>query len=157
MAFIPAILPALQVVGTVVSIIGALNQGRTQSAAADFNAQVSEQNAQIARQQAADQARQADRETYLRLGAIRAAQGASGGTADEGSVLDVLGDVAAQSELEKQDILYRGELTARGYTNTATLDRYRGDQVKSASYMKAGSELLSGATGYYKLQTMKRS
>ena len=86
----------------------------------------------------------------MRLGAVRAAQGHSGGTGDAGSVLDIIGDSAAQSELEKQNILYRGELKARGYTNTATLDTISGQNAVTSSYYKAGSELLSGGVGVYK-------
>lgn len=148
-----AALPFFQIAGAVISAIGALRQGQAQSNAARFNAQVNEQNAQIARQRAAAQAAQADRETYMRLGAIHAAAGASGGQASEGSVLDVIGDVAAQSELHKQNILYEGELAARGYTNTATLDTYGSEVAQTGSYLKAGSELLGGAVNYYKSTT----
>lgn len=138
------IIPVLQAVGTVVSVISALSQGSAAKQAADYNARVNLQNAEIARADAAAQAVQADREMRLRLGTIRANQGASGGTADSGSALEVLGDVAAQSELEKQNILYRGELAARGYTNTASLDTYSGSVAQRAGYLRAGTELLAG-------------
>jgi len=144
-----AAVPFIQAAGAIFSAVSAISQGRAAKAAGDYNAQIAEQNAVIARQQAEAQARQQDRENYLRLGQIKAAQGRAGGEAGTGSVLDVLGDVAAQGELEKQDILYRGELAARGYTNTAALDRYGGAQAQSASYLKAGSELLSGGAKAY--------
>lgn len=143
-----AVLPFLQIAGAVISAVGALQQGQAAKSAAEYNAAVSTQNAAIARQSAADKARQADRETYLRLGSIRANQGASGGAAGEGSVLDVLGDVAAQSELERQHIIYSGELQARGFTNDATLETFSGETKQTSSYWKAGSELLSGASNY---------
>lgn len=143
-----AALPYLMMAGSVMSAIGALQQGEAAKSAADYNATISTQNAAIARQSAADKARQADRETYLRLGSIRANQGASGGNSGEGSVLDVLGDVAAQSELERQYIIYSGELQARGFTNDATLETFSGEAKQSSSYWKAGSELLSGAANY---------
>jgi hypothetical protein len=149
MAFVAAALPYLQAAMAVVGAISAIQQGKSAKAAADYNARINEQNAGIARQEAADLARQQERENYLRLGAIHAAQGKSGGAAGEGSVLDVLGDTAAQGELERQNILYRGELKARGYTNTAALDRFEGSQAVSSSYMKAGTELLSGAASAY--------
>lgn len=142
-------IPFIQAAGAIFSAVSAISQGNAAKAAGDYNAQIAEQNAAIARQQAEAQARQQDRENYLRLGAIKAAQGHAGGEAGAGSVLDVLGDVAAQGELEKQDILYRGELAARGYMNTAALDRYSGAQAQSASYLKAGSELLSGGAKAY--------
>lgn len=144
-----AILPVLQVVGTVFGVISAINQGRAQRDAANYNATIAMQNAGIARQDAAANAEQKRRETVLRLGAIRAAQGKSGGDAGTGSVLDVLGDTAAQSELERQDILYRGELAARGYTNTATLDMFQGKNAMRTAYGRAGSELLKGGVSMY--------
>lgn len=144
-----AALPFFQIAGAVVSAVGALRQGQASASAAEYNAQINQQNAQIARDNAAMQARQQDRENYLRLGAIRAAQGKSGGAAGEGSVLDVLADTAAQGELQKQDIIYQGELRARGFQNTANLDEYSASTARSGSYLRAGSELLSGAAGYY--------
>ena len=144
-----AILPIFQVIGTVVSVIGALRQGEASSSAAKFNAQINEQNAQIARQNAAEQAAESDRDMYLRLGMIRANQGASGGQSGQGSVLDIIGDAAAQGEKNKQNIIYQGELKARGFTNTAALDTYSGEEARTGSYFKAGSELLSGGTKVY--------
>jgi hypothetical protein len=133
----------------VVGAVGAIQQGKAAKAAADFNATINMQNAEIARADAAMQAQQIGRENYLRLGAVRAAQGKSGGAAGEGSVLDVLGDVAAQGELEKQYALYQGEQRARGFQNTATLDTFSGQQAQKAGYLKAGTELLSGGAKAY--------
>ncbi len=144
-----AAVPFIIAASAVVSAVGAIQQGKAAEAAANFNATVAQQNAQIVRTQAKADARQSERETYLRLGAIRAAQGKSGGAAGEGSVLDILGDTAAQGELEKQDIIYRGELRARGFTNDATLDIAQGKAAKTAGYLKAGTDLLSGGVNAY--------
>lgn len=153
-----AAIPYIIAASAAVSAIGAIRQGQAAKAAGDFNAQINEQNAQISRQESLDLARQNDREAYLRLGAIRAAQGHAGGAAGEGSVIDIIGDTAGQSELDRQNILYRGELKARGYTNTAELDSVGGENAQSASYMKAGSELLGGAANAYVVNSkLKRS
>jgi hypothetical protein len=158
MAFMAPAIPYIMAASAAVSAIGAIQQGKAQKAAADYNATINIQNAQIARADAAAMAQQQDRENYLRLGAIRAAQGKSGGVANEGSVLDVLGDTAAQGELEKQNILYQGEQRARGFTNTAALDTFSGKQAQRSSYMKAGSELLSGgANAAYAYNRLKRT
>lgn len=144
-----AAIPYVVAASAVVSAVSAIRQGNAAEAAANFNAQVAEQNATIAREQAAAKAKQIDRENYLRLGAIRAAQGKNGGAAGAGSVLDVLSDAAAQGELDKQNALYSGEMAARGYTNTANLDRYSGETARTSGYLKAGSELLSGGANSY--------
>ena len=153
MAFMAAAIPWIQGAAAVVGALSAIQQGRAAQAAANYNATINEQNAQISRADAAIEATQVQRENALRLGAIRANQGASGGAAGEGSVLDVLGDVAAQGELERQFVLYQGEQRARGFTNTAQLDRYSGRQARSASYMRAGTELLSGGAAAYNSYT----
>lgn len=143
---IPFIVAAAAIVGAG----AAIQQGETAKAAANYNVKVNQQNAQIAKQEAEDLAVQHDRETFMRLGQIRTAQGKSGGSGTEGSVLDVLGDAAAQSELEKQYIKYRGALGERQFNNTAGLDAFAGERQQTAGYMKAGSELLYGAGNYYK-------
>lgn len=144
-----AAVPYLVAASAVVSAVSAIRQGNAAEAAASFNARVAEQNAEASRAQARQQAQQIDRDNYMRLGAIRAAQGKSGGEAGQGSVLDVLGDVAAQGELEKQNAIYGGEMAARGYTNTASLERTSGGTALIGGYMKAGTELLSGGFNSY--------
>jgi hypothetical protein len=137
---IPFIVAAAAVVGAG----AAIQQGETAKAAANYNVKVNQQNAQLAKQEAEDLAQQKNRETFMRLGSIKAAQGKSGGSGSAGNVLDVLGDAAAQSEL------YRGAIGERQFNNSAGLDAFTGNQAQSASYLKAGSELLSGAGNYYK-------
>lgn len=149
MAFAAAAVPYVMAAAAAVSAYSAVRQGQAAKAAATFNETVDKQNADIARANAQAQAKQQDRENFLRLGAIRAAQGKNGGAAGEGSVLDIIGDVAAQGELEKQNILYQGELQARGYGNTATLDRFQGKNALTSSYYKASSDLLEGGSQAY--------
>lgn len=136
-------LPFLMYASAGVAAYGAYQQGQAAQAAATFNEVTSIQNAELARREARTQAAQTHRENMLRLGAIQAAQGASGGS-PEGSVLDVIADVARQGELEKQYQIFQGEAAARGYKNTGTLDAFRGEQAANAGYLRAGSELLSG-------------
>ena len=150
-------LPIMQAAGTALSVFGALQQGNAAKKAGEYNAEVNRQNAELALIEARDNARIVDRQNYLLQGSIRAAQGASGGT-QSGSVLDVIADAAAQGELEKQMILYRGQLKARGYQNTAALDEYGAETAKTGSFLKAGSELLSGGINTYKSYTgLKRT
>lgn len=141
--------PYVMMAAAAVSAYSAVRQGQAAKAASDFNTAIDKQNATLARQDAAMQAQQQDRENFLRLGSIRAAQGKAGGAAGEGSVLDVIGDVAAQGELQRQYDVYQGGMKARGYNNTASLDQSQGKNALTSSYYKAGSELLSGASGAY--------
>lgn len=150
-----AAMPFMMFAGAALSAVSAIQQGKAARAAAEFNATVSRQNAQITREQTIQAVRQADRENYLRLGAIRAAQGASGGRR-EGSVLDILADTAAQGELQRQDIIYRDALAERGYLNTASLDEASGRNAERTAYLQAGSELLQGAASSYSMMRRGR-
>lgn len=144
---------AAAVVVAIAAVVGAavaVRQGNAAKAATRYNVKVNEQNSLIAKQEAADLATQHDKETYMRLGAIRAAQGKSGADSGAGSVLDVIGQVAAESELERQYIVYRGALGERQFVNTARLDQISGDQAATSGYMKAGQELLAGSGASYK-------
>lgn len=130
-------------VGTAVSAIGAVRQGQAASAAADYNAQVARQNAVVASQQAAQQAALQQRQARQRIGAARAAYGAAG-VRVEGSPLDVLESSAANAELDRQTILYRGQLRALGYNDTAALNEAQGANAEQQGYLRAGSALLLG-------------
>lgn len=139
----------LMIAGAAVSAISAYQQGQAAKKAGEYNAAIAMQNTKMARDQAAARAKQTDRMNRLRLGSIRASQGASGGAQDEGSVLDVLGDAAVQGELERQNVLYQGEVEARGHENQAQLARMGAKSAGKAGIMSAGSALLGGASSAY--------
>lgn len=143
MAALPIIAAAASAIGTVVSVFGAISQGQQAADAARYDAQVAERNAVIARQQAAADAQAQQRDARRRIGAARAAYG-SAGVDLEGSPLDALEESAANAELDRQNILYRGRLREIGYTDQAASSRVAGSQAESAGYMRAGSALLSG-------------
>lgn len=140
------------VAATAIAAAGAIRQGQAAANAAEYNAELAEQNATASRQQAAANAAASDREARKRLGAIEATVGASG-VAMEGSPLDILQESALNAELDRQNILYGGETRSRGYESTATLERYRGDEAETAGYMRAGSELIGG---YGRAQSLTR-
>src|SRR5574341_219322 len=144
-----AAIPFVMVAAAAISAVAAVRQGQVAKAAAEYNARINEQNSQLSREEAAARAKQHDREMYQRLGAVRAAQGKNGGAAGEGSVLDVLGDVAAQGELERQYIIYSGELKARGYENTAAYEHAVGREAQRGASLRAAGELLGGASSSY--------
>ena len=141
-------IPIIMIVGAAMQAASTAQQGKMAKITSEYNASISRENAAITREQTVQNVRQFDREQYMRLGAIRQAQGASGGKA-EGSVLDILADTAAQGEIERQDIAYRGALAERGYKNSATLDIYEGNLGYAQAKTKAGAELMQGASNAY--------
>jgi hypothetical protein len=159
----PFIVPIVMVAGAAIAAYGSYQQGQQQKKAMEYSAKVDQQNALIAESDARAQSVQQDRENRLRIGAMRANMGASGGSG--GSALDVLGDVAAQGELQKQFIMYSGAQQSRGYNNSAALDKFQGKAAAQSGTLRAGAELLSGAGAaggaYYsrapKLESVKSS
>lgn len=143
----PALLPLLGAAGAVASSLGALREGKAAEQAGKFNARVAEENAQVAMQLARQEATQIERDNTLRLGAIRAQAGATGVTFS-GSVIDLIGDVAAQGELQRQNAIFRGTLEARGFTITAQQQRAAGKAARKASFFKAAGALLGGASSF---------
>lgn len=113
--------------------------GRTAATiqAANFNAAIAKENAAIAKEQARAEAIQVNRQNVLRLGSLRAAAGASG-VSYEGSVTDVVGDIVTQGELARQNVLYLGELKARGENIDAHLESMRARAAYSAYNATSG-------------------
>lgn len=137
--------------GAVLGGAGALNsaqaqkrQGEAEAGAAEHNAQVALVNAQIARSQGAADVATVDRAKAQKIGAARAAYGASGVTI-EGSPLDVLERSAWNAELDKQNVLYKSNLKAMGYEDQSAMEMVRAKNARSGAAVRAGSEILLGA------------
>jgi hypothetical protein len=137
----------MSILSTAFSVVGAISQGRQEKNAAEYNAAVARNNAIAARQQAAANAEAQGREARRRIGSARAGYGASG-VALEGSPLDIIEQSALEAELDRQNILYAGDLKASGFESTATLEESRGKSAMTGSIFKAGSSLLTGTQDY---------
>ncbi len=136
--FLPYIVAGFQVVS-------ALSQASAASSQANYNAQIADRNAGLAREQAARDAEAQQRHATQVLGAARAGFGASGVTS-EGSPLDVLMNSASNAELDRQNILYKGELRAIGYSDTAALERSRAKAAEKEGLVGAASAIITGVT-----------
>ena len=151
---------AASVLGTGVSVFGAVQQGAAQKSAADYQAQVAKNNATVAAQnaaavqdQAAAKAQSDQRAGALRLGAQRAALGASGVTLDSGSSEAVQSATVNNTALSTQLDTYQGQLAAYGYQTQgvnynaqAQLDTLTGQNAASAGDISAVGNFLGGAS-----------
>lgn len=149
---------ALAVGGAILGAKGEKDAAKAQKKAAEEeerrakeHAAFAEENASIIAGQARAEVVQIDRAARLRLGAIRAAAGASGGRVNFGSVIDIVADVAAQGELEKQNAIFAGELggraerqAAKGFQSQALLASMKGKAASRAGSLGAASALLGG-------------
>lgn len=136
---------ALMAVGTATSVAGSLMSGAGAANAAEYNAAIARRNAAIARSQATADAADKRRSNNRTLGAIHAVYGSSGLTLN-GSSLDVLADTAAEQELDARRIEYKGDLRVMDQMERAALLEAQAESARTASYLSAFGNLVSGAT-----------
>lgn len=135
----------LAIAGAGLAAGGALFKGQATKQASDYNAAVDNQRAVEERDQA-----QASTQDYIRKGtdtleAGRAARGATGVTS-EGSPLMVDENTVRQVALGAARTLQGGELRASRLQDDATLQRMKGENAVTASYLDAGSSLLTAGS-----------
>lgn len=152
--------PLLTVVGTAVSTVGAIQQGRAAAAAATAQANAAAQNAKISAKQAelaAQNGAREEREMRQRgaaiIGAQKAGYGASGLDIGAGSPLDILTDTRYQNELDSLNVRrnaanqvwgYQAEQT--NFVNQASAARASARNARSTANLMAVGNLLTGAT-----------
>ena len=133
----------LSAAGAAVSAAGSIKKGQATQQAATYNAEVDQQRAAEEKDQAA-----ASTQDYIRKGSDTvesavAAQGATGVTG-EGSPLMVDENTVRQVALGAQRTLAGGDLRASRLQDDAKLQKMKGDAAITASYLDAGSSLLTG-------------
>lgn len=132
--------------GGILSAIGAQQEGAATAAAQNFNAATKRRDAALALEQAQTDAAAARRASQQTLGAMRAGYGAAGVTG-EGSVMDALASSAALAELDRQTILYKGQLRSIGAREDASLSQLAArTAVSQARYRSASALLTAGGT-----------
>jgi hypothetical protein len=160
MGFDPITMTALAVGGAAVGAFGKLQEGDARSRAANYQAQVAENNKLIAEQNArwattAGTARETAEGMKVRAGVARlkARQGASGVDVNTGSSKEVTDAASALGSLDAMTIRSNTAREAYGYEVAATseqakanLARMEGESAKTSGYIGALSSLLSGAS-----------
>ncbi len=146
--------------GTAVSAYGQIQQGQAEAQLARYQSQVAKNNAELAKRNAADAAlRGAQKEQQSRLktrligGSYRASAAGRGVEVDSGSSLDAMVDIAGVGELDALLIRDNAAREAAGYeaqsnefTAEAGFRRTAGRNATRASYINAGSTLLTGGS-----------
>jgi hypothetical protein len=135
---------AATVGGGILSGVGSLKKGQAAKEAADYNAAVDMQRA-AEEKDAANAATQ----DYIRKGSDtvetgKALRGVTGVTG-EGSPLMVDESTVREVALGAARTLHGGELRANRLKDDATLQKMKGEAAVTASYLDAGSSLLTTA------------
>lgn len=154
-----AVAVGLSAAGTGISAMGAIQGGKAQKASLAYQAQVNRNNAIIAEDNAeyaikAGQQKAATESMKgaAALGAVKAAQAASGVNVNTGSNVDVQRSEREKSKLDVETVIHNAELRAYGYRSQAAnfeaqaaLNEAEGAQAEKAGYIKGLGTVLSGA------------
>lgn len=157
----------LAIASAATAATGAIAQGNAASAsyagqanALNYNAEIAKQNATVTYEATNAQEEQQRRNTRLALGRQAAAIGQSGVDPTSGTSLLVAKDSATQGELDALNTRYKGDLTARGYSQQAVVDATEAQNASSnastarrGGYLTAVGSLLQGGSSYYTGQT----
>lgn len=135
---------ALSAIGTLAGAGASIAGGIQANNVAQYNAKVAENNALGEQQRAAYEADLTRDNVRRVIGAQRAAGAASGLDITTGTPVAVLGDTAKAGELDVLARLYAGESAATAYQNDAQRFRAEGKAAKTAGFINAGTNLLSG-------------
>lgn len=133
----------------IVAAAGTLLGGASEKGAARSQALQLEQNAgqdRASAQRAAIEQRRNARYMQSRVQALSAASGAG---ATDPTVVNLQDNIDAAGEYGALTAMYEGESAARGEEFAAQVARKTGKAAASASYLKAGSTLLAGASSWY--------
>lgn len=129
--------------------------------AAEYNAAVDKQNADLSRSVYAQREEQFRRQSRV-LAGKRGAASAQSGLGEGGSNADLQNQDETLAELDALNIRYEGELSARGSTIASTLSAYDATNASrsarfanSSSYLNAAGSILSNASAYYGRQPQR--
>lgn len=125
--------------------LGLISQGFAAKQQADFQAQIFERDAVLAKQAAEFEETRLREATRKLLGAQQAATGASGATT-EGQFLLVQVETAEDAELDALAIRFSGSVAEVRARSSAALSRLQGRAARAAGFIGAGTSLLTGVT-----------
>jgi hypothetical protein len=167
MAFVAPLMaavgPWMSIASGVVGAIGAMSQANAASAseqsaaqAAQYNATINRQRAEMALQQGNAQEEAQRRENRQKMGNLRAGLVENGVGLDSGTGSDLVQESALNTETDALNIRYNAQMNARGYESQAALDDYsaksakaRAKAAKTSGLFGAASSILTGASKYY--------
>lgn len=140
---------AVMVVVTIVAAAyGAYTQYQAAKAEKDmyeYQKEVQEYNAALERQKALEAARKHRKDVQRLLATQRAKYAASGLEISEGTPLELFAQTAYEGEMDARNILYVGEMRARGFEMSADLSQFQGKVALWRGKQQAYGTLLSGA------------
>lgn len=156
---------------TIIGAVGQVQQANAASAAAEYNAQVAEMNAEISEKRAksvieagANEEQMKRQEVQRILGQQQAGLAANGVDLTFGSPLDTIVDTAVLGELDALTIrtntyreAYNSRVDAVNQRAGAELHRYEAKTTKQGGYLAAMGTILGGAGQAYQQWSQPRT
>jgi hypothetical protein len=130
-----------------VGAVGAISQGNAAANAADYNAQVSRNNAATAMRVAAAK-EEAQRRQANQVEGEQTAAIAQAGIGFGGSAADIARQTRINEAMNALNIRYEGQTQSQNYMSQANLLSYQAGQDRTAGYLGAGSAILGGVADY---------
>nr|WP_260627412.1 hypothetical protein [Serratia sp. PL2] len=135
--------------GAAISLLGQQQQGRAAQAAANYQAEQADADAQAARSAAKVQAQKIRDAGKQQAAQANASLAASGVETGEGTALRITSGITGDAEQDAYTTILNGMNTGARYNAQAQADRLSGRNAATSGYINAGSSLLSAAgTGY---------
>ena len=131
------------------SIFGTLQQGRQEQQLHEFNATVAQQKAQLAEISGGINKTRLRRQ-QRKFESAQTAGFAAAGVRASGTPMQVKADSLAQFEFDIMIEDFNTRVAVLNATSEAELSRLRGSQARTASFINAGSTLLSASSSFIK-------
>lgn len=135
--------------GTLVQVGGTLQAGREEQARYQYEQKVQAQQADEAQAASQRDAAARYREGRLLESQQRAAIAGSGGSLADASVIDLMGDTAAEVDLAARTEIYKGEQQRRGYDDAAKIAGIDAKNAMSRAKYQAAGGLFAGISNMY--------
>lgn len=146
MAWLAAAAPYIAAAGTVVSAVAQQNAGKQAQMNADFEADQYEKQANEELAYSQREAEKAKREARYLQSRATAVAASSGGGATDPTVINLIGELEEEGELNRLTALYNGEQRANAARTGATITRQRGKAYARAAKTNSYATVLSGAS-----------
>lgn len=140
---------ALLIASAAAAAASKISEGHAQSAAADADARMADQNKGIALDQGYAREAQQRRQSGQVMGKTAAAAAESGLVSNTGSMLDVQNQAARGAELDAQTVRYEGLMQGFGFERSAGLARARSKAATQGMPLAVASSVLGSASSYY--------
>ena len=132
----------LGLIGTGLQVFGQLRQGQQQSQAYNFNAQVAQQRAQLAKESGRLQIERQRRDAS-KFSATQRAKYAKAGVRLAGSPMEVLVADAAELEHDAMILDFNTRIAMLNAESDSSLNLFKAQQAETSSFLNAGTTLLT--------------